>query len=251
LKNLKIYIFKLIIIKNIIYKKLYNKIILSNIGESLYIVDTLSNLNFFKSLNNKQIELLSTICTIKNYDKEYILYYEKDLNKKLFFLVEGLAKAYKIDKHDNEIFLYYIYKNNMITEISDINKNELISFTNIQLIEDSTILSVDYQLFKKYFIDNNLLCLELAKETIKRSTQMQSLISREFIFDAVSKVAMMLDKDLDMFNKLKRHDVSLILHIQPETLSRVLNKLKRNKIIDIIQGKVIIINKIDLVSIYI
>ena len=37
----------------------------------------------------------------------------------------------------------------------------------------------------------------------------------------------MLVSDLNMFNKLKRQDVSFMLHIQPETLSsRVLKKKK-------------------------
>jgi len=70
------------------------------------------------------------------------------------------------------------------------------------------------------------------------------------MFDSVSKVAIMLYSDLDMFNKLKRHDISLILHIQPATLSRVLNRLKRNKIIDIIQGKVFVLDSIALKNIY-
>jgi CRP/FNR family transcriptional regulator len=79
---------------------------------------------------------------------------------------------------------------------------------------------------------------------------MKSLINREFIFDAVAKVAMMIDSDLEMFNKLKRHDIALILHIQPSTLSRVLNRLKKNTIIDIVQGKVSILDKIQLKNIY-
>ncbi|WP_424565601.1 helix-turn-helix domain-containing protein [Sulfurimonas sp.] len=92
----------------------------------------------------------------------------------------------------------------------------------------------------------NLLCLELLQEIALKSQKLDSLVNREFIFDAVQKVAQMLESDLEMFNKLKRHDISLILHIQPATLSRVLNRLKRNNIIDIIQGKVIILNKDEL-----
>ena len=86
------------------------------------------------------------------------------------------------------------------------------------------------------------MCLEFANEVMKRSQLLQDLVNREFIFDSVAKVAMMISSDLEMFNKLKRHDISLILHIQPATLSRVLNRLKRNKIIDIIQGKVSIMD---------
>jgi Mn-dependent DtxR family transcriptional regulator len=43
-----------------------------------------------------------------------------------------------------------------------------------------------------------------------------------------------------MFNNLKRQDVSFMLHIQPETLSRVLKKLSRDNIIEIENQQVII-----------
>ena len=214
------------------------------------IKECLLSIDFFSSLNEEQIDLLSSISTIHSYSKEYIIHYEKKESDNLLFLTDGLAKSYKIDKHDNEIFLYYIYKNSLLSEISDINSNTLLSFSNIEIVEDSTLLSINYKKFNEYFLKKNLLCLEFANEVIKRSEQLQNLVNREFIFDSVAKVAMMISTDLDIFNKLKRHDIALILHIQPATLSRVLNRLKRNKIIDIIQGKVTIIDLLVLEKIY-
>ena len=75
-------------------------------------------------------------------------------------------------------------------------------------------------------------------------------MNRELVFDATAKVAFMLNQDLEMFNKLKRQEVSFMLHIQPETLSRVLKRLSRNKTITIENGEVIIINKKELISIF-
>ena len=210
------------------------------------IKSTITSLDFFKKLNTKELEVLSSISTIHQYNSDYILYYEKQENNTLLFLVNGLAKSYKIDKHNNEIFLYYIYGNSLISEISNINDNSLISYSNVALVENSKILSIDYQQFKNHFLNKNILCFELVQEICVRSQKLESLISREFIFDSVQKVSQMLDSDLDMFNKLKRHDISLILHIQPATLSRVLNRLKRNKIINIIHGKVTILDTIAL-----
>jgi len=206
--------------------------------------------DFFSTLTDTQIELLSSISTLHTYSQNYILYYEQKHSNELLFLTDGLAKAYKIDKHNNEIFLYYIYKNSLVSEISNIDEDTLYSFTNVELIEDSQILNINYKKFKEMFLDKHILCKAFTNEVIKRSTQLQSLINREFIFDSVAKVAKMLHSDLKMFNSLKRHDISLILHIQPATLSRVLNRLKRNKIIDIIQGKVIVLDTLSLVSIY-
>ena len=202
----------------------------------------IKSLDFFKSLDENQIDILADISTINSYNKDSIFCYEKNESNKLVFLVEGLAKAYKIDKHENEIVLYYIHQNSMLSETSNLNELFLKSFSNISFIDDSKILSIDYQIFRNNFLKKNILNMEFTNEIVLKSQQLQALINREFIFDAVAKVSMMLSSDLEMFNKLKRHDISLMLHIQPSTLSRVLNRLKRNNIIDIVHGKVSITN---------
>lgn len=214
------------------------------------IQNIIKSLDSFTTFNHEQIELLSSISTVYSYNKEYVLHYEKKESNNLLFLIDGLAKAYKIDKHNNEIFLYYIHKNTLLSEISDIYNDTIRSFSNIKLLEDSKILSIDYKLFKEYFLSNNIFCLHFINEIIIKSKQLQSLINREFLFDSIQKVAMTLDSDITMFNASRRHDISLILHIQPATLSRVLNKLKRNKIIDIIHGDVNVLDYSALENIY-
>ena len=214
------------------------------------ILNTIKSLDFFTSLDNKQIELLSTISSVDTYDKDYLLCYEKNRTEQLLFLADGLAKSYKIDKHDNEIFLFYIDKNSMLSEVSHIEEDYLLFFSNISFTENSKVLSIDYKLFKTYFLKKNILNIEFTNEIILRANKLESLINREFIFDAVAKVAMMIGSDLNMFNKLKRHDISLMLHIQPSTLSRVLNRLKKDNTIDIIQGKVSVLDKQNLETIY-
>lgn len=212
--------------------------------------DAIAHLDFFSSLNEEQIELLSSISTLHNYSKEYIVFYEKETNDSILFLLNGLAKTYKIDKHNNEIFLYYIYPNSLISEISNVKKDMLSSFSNLMLLDDSQILSIDYKKFREYFLEKGYLCSEFTNEIILKSQQLQSLINREFIFNSVAKVATMLYNDLNIFNELKRAEISLMLHIQPETLSRVLNRLKRDNIIDSKSGKVIVLDKEALLSVY-
>ncbi len=219
-------------------------------NKNISIKEVISSLDFFSSLNEDQIEILSSISIIHSYSKEYVIYYEEKQNNSLLYLLNGLAKAYKIDKHNNEIFLHYIYENSLITEISNIKQSTLRSFANVALLKDSQILQINYKKFKEEFLDKGHLCSEIINEIILKSQQLQSLINREFIFNSTAKVVMMLHDNLDIFNNLKRAEISLILHIQPETLSRVLNRLKRDKIIDSKNGKIMILDKEALVSIY-
>ena len=211
---------------------------------------SIRSLDFFENLNDEQIDVLSNFSFISKYEKDSILFYETDLKTNLLFLVSGLIKIYKYDKFDNEIFLYHIYSNSLISELSNINTNEIFCFSNASFIEDSVVLSIDFLKLQEHFLNNNLLVKELMNSLLKKTNQLQSLVNRELVFDATAKVAYMLVSDLNMFNKLKRQDVSFMLHIQPETLSRVLKKLSRDNIIEIENQQVIIKDEIALNSIF-
>lgn len=207
-------------------------------------------MGFFSNLTKEETKLLESISTVHNYSKEYLLSYEKEQSTHILFLLDGFAKAYKIDKNSNEIFLFHIYKDSVISDLSNVHNNLITSFSNISLLEDSKILKIEYKKFMELFVYSGILCQEYTNQLILRSNQLQMLLNREFIFDSVQKVAMMLDHDLEMFNKLKRSDISSILHIQPETLSRVLGKLKRDEIIDSSLGNIVVLNKTKLTNIY-
>jgi CRP/FNR family transcriptional regulator len=208
----------------------------------------IEGLTFFSNFD--EIEELVSISSIHSYSANMLLHYENSKNSRLLFLVEGLAKAYKLDKHDNEIFLYHIHAHHLLSEISTTKEDYLVSYSNILFLEDSQVLSIDYAQFKEKFLAKGLLCLELASEIIRQSKLLQDLVNREFIFDSVAKVAMMIDSDLKIFNRLKRYDVSLMLHIQPSTLSRVLSRLKHKGIIDINHGEITLLNREELQKIY-
>ena len=214
------------------------------------LTQSIKSLDFFENLSDEQIDVLSNFSFISKYEKDSILFYETDLKTNLLFLVSGLIKIYKYDKFDNEIFLYHIYSNSLISELSNINTNEIYCFSNASFIEDSVVLSIDFLKLQEHFLNNNLLVKELMSSLLKKTNQLQSLVNRELVFDATAKVAYMLVSDLNMFNKLKRQDVSFMLHIQPETLSRVLKKLSRDNIIEIENQQVIIKDEIALNSIF-
>ena len=214
------------------------------------LTQSIKSLDFFENLSDNQIDILSNFSFISKYEKDSILFYETDLKTNLLFLVSGLIKIYKYDKFDNEIFLYHIYSNSLISELSNINTNEIYCFSNASFIEDSVVLSIDFLKLQEHFLNNNLLVKELMSSLLKKTNQLQSLVNRELVFDATAKVAYMLVSDLNMFNKLKRQDVSFMLHIQPETLSRVLKKLSRDNIIEVENQQVIIKDEITLNSIF-
>jgi len=210
----------------------------------------IKQLSFFSSLNSEKLNIINSISKISSYPKNSILYYENDTNNKIFFLVSGLLKVYKIDKFENEIFLYHIYKNSLISELTTLENNIIHCFSNAEFMENSIVLEVNYVELKTQFLSKNILNNEFINEILQKTQQLHCVVNRELVFDATAKVAYTLCDNLEMFNSLKRHEVSFMLHIQPETLSRVLKKLKRSSIIDIENSDVVILNIELLQSIY-
>jgi CRP/FNR family transcriptional regulator len=213
-------------------------------------LEFIKSLDFFNSLNDKELNSLSNISTITKHKKHSILYYEDDSYEKIFFLVYGLLKIYKIDKFNNEIFLYHIYENSLISELTTLDGNDIYCFSNAEFMENSIILEVNFLEFKKQFLSINILKNEFINEILLKTQQLHSVVNRELVFDATAKVAFMLKNNLNMFNKLKRQEVSFMLHIQPETLSRVLKKLRRSEIIELDNSNIIVINQNTLEDIY-
>jgi len=216
----------------------------------LTLQEIINSIDFFKTLTQNQVDQLCEISSLKKFSKDAILYYESESTNNLMFLVQGLLKVYKVDKFDNEIFLYHIHENCMISELTSLRQREIFCFSNAEFVRDSQILSINFEKFNELFLLHNILTQEFIEELLKKTQQLQCIINRELVFDATAKVAFMLHNDLEMFNHLKRQEVSFLLHIQPETLSRVLKRLARNKVIDIISGEVIILNHDELTAIF-
>ena len=214
------------------------------------ILSSLKSIAFFHTLDDKQLNYLIDISAIRSFSKDTIVYFESDVDYSLQFLVTGLVKIYKIDKFNNEIFLYHIQHGNMISELTSIDSESIYCFSNASFVEDGIILSIDFKKFKSYFIDSGLLSSEFIKEILEKSHQLQCIINRELVFDSTAKVAHMLYHDLEMFNTQKKTQIAFMLHIQPETLSRVLKRFTRDLIIEVVDKNYIIKDEEKLLSIF-
>ncbi len=194
-------------------------------------VDTqyLQTIPLFHGLSQYELGQLCPVIKLKSFAKGEILHYEKDKQSKIFYLKTGLLKVYKIDRFDNEIFMYNLFNDTLISEITDFE--EIGCFANAEFVVPSDVLVIDFEGFKTIYEQSPELMIRLLKEFAKKSKMMQCIINREIVFDGTAKVAFMLMNDLESFNSLKKSDIAYMLNIQPETLSRILKKLTRNEMI--------------------
>lgn len=187
------------------------------------------------------LETLLPVCKVRCYVKNTILYYENDALKNIYILIHGVIKAYKVDRFDNEVFLYFFKEGELLTKLT--HRGEIICFENTECVEDCEILSIDLAPLQSLILTSSSLMCAFLDESHKRIASLERIVNREIVFDGTAKVAHMLAKELDEFNALKKQEIAYILNIQPETLSRILKKLHRDGVITTdSSGKIEILN---------
>ena len=75
--------------------------------------------------------------------------------------------------------------------------------------------------------------LALLKSMTNKVMMLSSLVHKETILYSEAKVADLILNEIDIFNRIKNNEIASILNITPETLSRILGKLKKEKIINV------------------
>lgn len=215
------------------------------------LIEKIKNINFFKDLNQDTLESIVNASAIYTYNKNQILYYESDDVHNVFYLIEGEIKFYKVDRFDNEIFLYNIYAPRLLFDVSKLSNDVIMHcFANAEFNEDSTVLAIDAQKFRDIFLHNMAFMQKILQESFQTVAQLECVINRDVVFDGTAKVAHFLVTEGERVNQIKKHEVAYMLHIQPETLSRILKKLVRNDIIAIEKHQVKILDIDALKKIY-
>ncbi|MDD4506729.1 MAG: Crp/Fnr family transcriptional regulator [Sulfurospirillaceae bacterium] len=213
--------------------------------------ECIASIPLFDALSSSDIDTIASFSAIRTYGQGDVLFYEKDDKDAIYYVISGSIKFYKVDRFDNEIFLYKLYSNSLIYNVSKLTDSFFVScYANAEFLEDSKVLMIQSKPFREMIYANHGLMTKILQESFAMIQQMQCIISRDVVFDGTAKVAHMLVNDLSNFNKLKKHEIAYMLHIQPETLSRILNKLTRNGTIEIEKNSVVILNEKELREIY-
>jgi len=217
------------------------------------IIEKLKNISLFNSLNQDELELLASISKYELYPKNSTIFYEKEKLKYIYFLVSGEVKLYKVDRFESEIFLNRLTKNSFIYTVSNLCVNEddpLGVFYSVEALRECYVLLIDVKKFKSLFLTKPEIMKGILQESYRSILQLQYILNRDIVYDGMAKVAYKICNELESFNNMKKHEVAYCLHLQPETLSRILKKMVRTNLVELKNGKVSIKNMEILKSIY-
>ena len=200
--------------------------------------DQLKEICLFGSLDDRQLDKLAQISTIKQFQPGNILFYEGDEPTNIYFLLDGLVKLYKYDANNNMNILSYYYTQALLGEAATLQKEPHQVLAECEI--ESTILILSFSEFEKNFLKDPDVSLGIIMHLVSK---LKALMSSNIKQTSMQKLAGLIFENHELFMKLKKYKLAEILNMAPETFSRNLKKLEEKNIISYSKNRFTIHNQ--------
>ncbi len=185
------------------------------------VLEDLKEVHFFDNLEKQELEVLASFSYKKNFAKDEILFFEKDMPKHLTLLLEGMLKVYKTDNKNNEVIMHRFLPKMLIAE--RVVFEGLPYPASASFESDGSVLQIDFEKFKNNFLTNPDIAFNFFKSLSSKIKVLEDVIALNVVLDSTSRVAKYICEHEEAFT-LKHTELAKSLHMAPETLSRIFKK---------------------------
>jgi len=190
----------------------------------------LSDIPLFSGLSNEHLNELQQLVHIHHYEKDSIVFYEGDESDYLQILLDGTVRLYKTTPKGTQVHMHNFAAPEIIALFSAF---ESVPFpATCEFLTEGTVGLLPLKNIYKC-LHNVDFSLSLITALSRRMKLLADLLHKETIYSSEAKIADLIYTNPSVFERLKNNEIATILNITPETLSRILSKLKKEKIITI------------------
>lgn len=188
----------------------------------------LESIEIFAHLTPQQIHQLDTISLCRNYTPGEIIFYQGDQSGYFHFLLEGDISLYK--SNDSGTFeVHRFHGSSMFAESSIFEQTPFPA--TAEALTSCRILKLPRDPFLKLLQDDAGLSIAIIASLSKKIASLQRANDQLSAPSSISKIIRLMMDRADIFSTLKGIEIAKIAGISPETLSRIMTKLKKENLI--------------------
>jgi len=212
----------------------------------------LRKLDMFSTLTVKELEELGPKIKLRSYPKNKLILDESDTNQYMYGVIKGEVKAYRVSEDGREIILAIRSEGKSFGELSMIDGKT--APAAVAATEDSLVAVISKNDFRELINSQKKITIKLLEilcAQVRDSLKMQELMGQK---NASERVRMLLaglaeergdttTKGVSIGMKLTHQRIADMTGLTRESVTRTLDKWKKNNLITIEHGKQIILSK--------
>lgn len=213
-----------------------------------------SKSSIFSILEEPQLKEITDKITQKTYKKGEMIFFEGDKSEKLYVINSGKVKIFKYTKEGKEQILYIISTGDFLGDLSLLKKEDF-KF-NAEALEDVNMCQLTKEDFDEAVRENPEIALKILEVLYERISKLENLVQSLSTKDIESRISRLLlsfikdfgvpeDDIVKLELPLSREDMANYIGVTRETISRKLNSMQDEGIIDLIGNKTIILKDLE------
>ncbi len=209
--------------------------------ENLY-PDCLNNITLFKGLNQEQLGCIKSKSTLYTYPRGSILFVEGQETNGTYIVLSGLIKVVKLHKEGREKTLAILRRGDILGEMTLFETTA--RSANAETMEESTVLYIPNADFKQLLLDIPQLALEVIGILADRLRHTDQQIQELLFFNARGRIICnllhlaaghgIIENNLIKISlRLTHAELANLVGVSRETVTKVLDDLKKDGLIKI------------------
>ena len=205
----------------------------------------LIEVNYLENFN-----LVSGIRDTNQYKKKHILYTEGQRPMHVYFIISGKIKEYKVNDEGKELITNIYTKGDFFGYISVLDG---VNYTEtVQVLDDCELMLIPKIDFMHLISNDKLIARQfinlLSHHVKEKEDQLLNLAYNSLRKKVANGIIVVIDKFKDeKFGKpvieISREDLANIVGSAQESMIRTLKEFKTEKLIDIIDGSIVVLNE--------
>ena len=193
--------------------------------------DILKEIYLFNFMNDDELQALTKISSIVNYEKDSLLFMQGETSEYLLVLVEGLVSVYKHDDKGNEIVIGFFKPFSLIAEPAILKR---LPFPSTAMFKsDGSVIKIRVKEFEKDFLGNPRISYEIIQSLLNKIQLLQQNIHFNIASTAKEKILHFYKQNPSLGLELKKYEIAALLGMTAETLSRNIKILLKDKKLEV------------------
>ena len=157
-------------------------------------------------------------------EKNDHLFRQADMNTSIYYIKEGLLKAYYISEDGKEFVKSFLMADNIITNLTSAHLKEPCSFS-VVCLEKTILIKVDFDEFYKYGTENQSCAINMIDVLLKLALKKERREYEFLCLSAEKRYGLLLENTPELLERVTQNDIARYLGITPVALSRIKNRL--------------------------
>jgi CRP/FNR family transcriptional regulator len=212
----------------------------------------IKNVPFFSSLSPEEIEQVEHLIIKKRYSKDQIVLFEEDTTRYMYLVYSGKVRVVKLSEEGREQIITIHKKNDFFGEMALLDGKT--APATIIAHEEAVIGLLSKTDFERHLLSNDEIrtkIIELLCSRLRDSWAMIKILSFD---NAEHRILAVLDRLQQLYGvvddrgviinmKLTHQQIASYASVARETVTRILNRLEKEMVIQVLDGKSILLNK--------